>query len=516
MEEKKLPAGGQSPEEHEQSRELREERKLSEEKESVVESKYSQKEEQAAENKEKDMAADVENSESASSPADEQIVNNMKFKADDRVFNTTEFKALDQWYTDGEQKPDVVSKEQTEANKETQEESVPKAPAAKELLTPVDEGSSQPVQSIELKKAENSPGTPKVKGKPDPDALALKRKKIVVSAIVASMIMAGSLGAAAYAFDAFNAKANAKVAAAQQKPKPAMFQLYLEDKKFDLDLRTIGYNGKDTSTIDEQKLRAWLEKVNKEVYQPAQNARMKKVGYKITPEKQGRKMDVETVESWLTDIKPLINKPREIPMIPIEPLVTTEDLRNVDKKLIGDYRTRFDGSNVNRTTNIRLASKEINGLVLMPGEKFSFNKTVGERTAARGYKKAGVIVKGEFSEGIGGGICQVSSTLFNSVDEAGLRIVARYHHSAEVTYVPPGRDATVSWGGPDFKFRNNLNKPVMIKIKVGSNSITVYTYTVPGAKVHKKKVQDAPETFTTIKVDPDKPTEKLPKTDTNN
>jgi vancomycin resistance protein YoaR len=98
------------------------------------------------------------------------------------------------------------------------------------------------------------------------------------------------------------------------------------------------------------------------------------------------------------------------------------------------------------------------------------------------------------------------------VDEANLKIVQRRSHSKEVTYVPPGRDATVSWGGPDFKFRNNLNKPVLIRIKISGSHLTVYTYTVPGAKVARKKVPQAPESFSTIQVDPNKPTDNLPKT----
>lgn len=87
------------------------------------------------------------------------------------------------------------------------------------------------------------------------------------------------------------------------------------------------------------------------------------------------------------------------------------------------------------------------------------------RTPDKGYMKAPVIVRGELSEGVGGGICQVSSTLFNAVDRAGLEIVQRYSHSRRVPYVPPGRDATVSWGGPDLRFQNKYNQPVLIRAK---------------------------------------------------
>jgi vancomycin resistance protein YoaR len=341
-----------------------------------------------------------------------------------------------------------------------------------------------------------------------------KPKKILVGTIATAMVLAGLIGLSAYASNAgkVGTSPGGGVQAEQPKPAPAKLQLYLEDKKFELDLNSIGYNGKDLSTIDEAKLRTWLDQVKKQVDQEPKNAYQKKIGGPVTPEKPGRKMDVRTVETWLKDLKPFINKPVEIPMVTVQPSVTTEDLKNVMGKLIGKYTTKFDPGNVNRTTNIKLASRAIDGLILMPGDTFSFNRVVGPRTASRGYKPAKVIVKGEYSEGIGGGICQVSSTLYNSVDEAGLKITRRASHSKEVTYVPPGRDATVSWGGPDFRFKNNLNKPVLIDIKISGGYITVYTYTVPGARVARKKVPQAPESFTTIQVDPNKPTENLPKT----
>ncbi|WP_052807303.1 VanW family protein [Risungbinella massiliensis] len=286
--------------------------------------------------------------------------------------------------------------------------------------------------------------------------------------------------------------------------------LELDGKEFETDLTKMGYDGKDLKTINETQLRQWLDSVKKQVDVPAVNAKATKVDGTIQPEKVGRYMDTKQVNEWLKDIPSLINKPRQIPIIVVQPTITTEDIKNVQKKLAGSYTTKFDGKNENRTTNIRLSSEAIDGLILMPGEEFSFNKVVGERTAKRGYKEAGIIVKGEFSEGIGGGICQVSSTLYNSVDEAGLKITRRYSHSATVTYVPKGRDATVSWGGPDFRFQNNLDKPIMIRIVLGTNSITVKTYTVPSAKVQKKKVEPAPQTFVEMQVDPTTPTDKLP------
>lgn len=335
----------------------------------------------------------------------------------------------------------------------------------------------------------------------------------VKTGIIAFGLLIASCGVI-FGFDLF-AKEQLQTKSTGKKIAPVVEKTYKlvlthSQKEYQLDLKTVGYDGQNINTIQEHQVRKWLDTVKKQVDKPAVNAQADKVGGPITKGKYGSYMDTEKMSGWLTDLTPFINQATEIPMVEKKPLVTSDDLKQVLNKQIGQYITKFDGSNVNRTTNIKLASQEINNIILLPGESFSFNKVVGERTVGRGYKSAGVIVKGEFSEGIGGGICQVSSTLFNSVDKAGLKITRRFSHSAEVTYVPPGRDATVSWGGPDFRFKNNLNKPVTIKINIGPNDMSIETFTVPGAKVRLKSVKDAPQSFTQTKVDnPDKPNEQL-------
>ena len=110
-----------------------------------------------------------------------------------------------------------------------------------------------------------------------------------------------------------------------------------------------------------------------------------------------------------------------------------------------------------------LACEEIDGTVLQPGEVFSFNGTVGERTAEKGYKEGIIYADGGSSESeVGGGICQVSSTLYAAVEKAGLEIVERHSHSLKVTYIPKGMDATVDWGNKDFKFANNTGEAIYI------------------------------------------------------
>lgn len=166
-----------------------------------------------------------------------------------------------------------------------------------------------------------------------------------------------------------------------------------------------------------------------------------------------------------------------IPLKITLPNVTTNQIgTEAFPDLLATYSTTFSVSNTNRTTNIRLASNKINGVVLMPGEEFSYNKVVGQRTAAAGYKTAAVYVNGRVENGIGGGICQVSSTLYNTALRANLEIVQRSNHRFATGYVPLSTDATVSWGGPEFIFKNSRKYPVKVVSIVNGGKITVSIY----------------------------------------
>jgi vancomycin resistance protein YoaR len=299
----------------------------------------------------------------------------------------------------------------------------------------------------------------------------------------------------------------------QKKPKPIPAKLILthDRKTWTINMRKLGYNGKKDDTLDKEALLERLRVIKKQVDEPAVNARMKRWGSPIQPEKEGKLMDMAVIEhKWLDDLDKRLNHPQPIPMVPDQPDVTTEDLKQVNARKIGSYTTYYNPGNANRTTNVRLSSQAINNVVLNPGEVFSFNQTVGQRTSARGYRPAKIIVRGEYSEGIGGGICQTSSTLFNSVDEAGLQVVARFSHSKEVTYVPKGRDATVSWYGPDFRFKNNLTEPILIRSYLSGGALTVEVYSTPKADNHAKAVQPAPRNPEPVKNEqPKKPTDEL-------
>lgn len=178
----------------------------------------------------------------------------------------------------------------------------------------------------------------------------------------------------------------------------------------------------------------------------------------------------------------------QVPILRVYPKVDSEIISSIRTKLIGHYITYFNNGNKERTHNISLAADAINNHVVFPGEIFSFNKVVGKRTASRGYQPAPIIVRGELSEGIGGGICQVSSTLFNAADRSGMKILERYSHSKQVPYVPPGRDATVSWYGPDFTFKNKYNQPILIRAKAYPGKMVVLIYSSDEINIEKRKV----------------------------
>lgn len=159
---------------------------------------------------------------------------------------------------------------------------------------------------------------------------------------------------------------------------------------------------------------------------------------------------------------------------------------------ISSYTTRFRKSQVDRDHNITNAAKRINGTVLMPGDVFSFNQTVGQRTTATGFKPAPVFVNGGHGVGIGGGICQVSTTLYNATLLGNLKILARQNHSLPVGYIPLGRDATVDWGAIDFKFQNTTSAPIAIAAICTDDTLSFYVFgqKQPGITV---KIERGPE-----------------------
>lgn len=151
-----------------------------------------------------------------------------------------------------------------------------------------------------------------------------------------------------------------------------------------------------------------------------------------------------------------------------------EDIPQLAEVVVATYTTKFNPSVTGRNKNIELSAQAINNVILGTRDAFSFNTTVGPSDAAHGYQPAKELLNGELIDGIGGGICQTSSTLFNAIDQLAVSYIEKHHHSAPVGYVPTGRDATVSYGGKDFRFENTTGVPVLIKAIYNANgSLTV-------------------------------------------
>ena len=154
----------------------------------------------------------------------------------------------------------------------------------------------------------------------------------------------------------------------------------------------------------------------------------------------------------------------------------TLDVVKSKTKLLASFTTYFDSSNLSRTSNIRLASSFLNGSVVPAGKTISFNDTVGERKKSRGFLSAKIIENGEFTDGVGGGVCQVSTTLYNAALLSGLKIEEYHPHSLAVSYVPPSRDAMVSGRACDLKISNPFNEPVYIRAAVSGGSVRFEIY----------------------------------------
>ena len=177
----------------------------------------------------------------------------------------------------------------------------------------------------------------------------------------------------------------------------------------------------------------------------------------------------------------------ELPLQVFESGYKLEEVNTLDEVVVGSYTTNFNPSVTGRVRNIELSVQAIDNVILGVGDVFSFNTTVGERTKERGYQEAPEIVNKEMVMGIGGGICQTSSTLYNAVDQLNVKYVEHFNHSRSVGYVPKGRDATVAWNGPDFRFENTVDVPLLLNAVVNKEKGTV-TVEVRTSKAYAKQI----------------------------
>ena len=240
------------------------------------------------------------------------------------------------------------------------------------------------------------------------------------------------------------------------------------------------YKVLDENTDDEQKIeipvvqdipeKINIEKIHDEIYKEVKDAYYTKDPFTIHPEENGIDFDVEAAKAMLQEEKPEY----EIALKITKPKKTVKDIgTEAFPDLLATFSTNYQASNVSRTTNLKLASNKISGTVILPNEEFSYNKVVGERTISAGYKMAATYSNGQVVDGLGGGICQISSTLYDAVVMANLNVTTRRNHQFVTSYVPAGKDATVVWGAQDFKFVNSRKYPVRIVATVEGGVATV-------------------------------------------
>lgn len=249
---------------------------------------------------------------------------------------------------------------------------------------------------------------------------------------------------------------------------------------------------------DNSKLQEIATEINGKIYRQAQDATIAvDSNFAITPEVVGRKLEIDKIEDLVKqNLKSNEDVVITLPVKEVVPKVKKEDLNHINGKL-GEFSTRFNSSLTGRTENIRVATSTINATVLMPGEEFSFNKKTGNRGLDDGYREASIILNGKYEKGVAGGVCQVSTTLYNAALYSGLEITHRQNHSIPASYVDIGRDAAVVSGDFDLKFKNPYDYPILLKGFVSGNHVTFQVYgdlsQVPKVVLSSKVVSSIPK-----------------------
>ena len=217
-----------------------------------------------------------------------------------------------------------------------------------------------------------------------------------------------------------------------------------------------------------------VDKIHSEVYKEMQNAYYTKDPFEIHPEVEGVDFNVDEVKAMIAAED---KEEYTVKLTITKPTVTVNDIGTEafpDK--LGTFTTRYDERDTDRTTNLKLACQKLNNQVVLAGATFSYNSTLGERTIAAGYKNAKIYSNGQVVDGLGGGICQISSTLYNAVVDANLGIIERRNHQFVTSYVSAGKDATVVYGMTDFKFKNTRKYPIKIVATAQNGIATISIY----------------------------------------
>jgi vancomycin resistance protein YoaR len=247
-------------------------------------------------------------------------------------------------------------------------------------------------------------------------------------------------------------------------------------------------DGRTALSIGGRVADEWLVKLGRRVEHPAKDATFAVDGshVRVVPAQPGVRLDaVATAKAVLAAA--LRSQPaRRTTVLPVEEAQakrSTQEARAMNiRGVVSSYTTEYGGI-PNRIHNVQLVAHLIDGTLISPGSTFSFNQTTGARTADKGFLEAPVIVNGELTTGLGGGVCQVSTTVFNAAFEGGLKITERVNHALYISHYPQGRDATVDYPTVDLKFVNDTGNWLLLRTFVGSSSLTVNLY---GTPVHRK------------------------------
>ena len=238
-----------------------------------------------------------------------------------------------------------------------------------------------------------------------------------------------------------------------------------------------------------------IDKIHSEIYKEAKNAYFEEEPFKVYPEVKGVDFDVDKAKKLLNDYSN--NTDFTIELKYTNPKTTLKNLKiNLFRDELSTFFTQYDEKNKDRNTNLKIAAAKIDGTILSPGEEFSYNKIVGARSIEAGYKEAKIYQNGQVVDGLGGGICQISSTLYNAAILANLDITERFNHQFITSYVKPGRDATVAYGSKDLKFKNNRIYPIRIDVYVSNGMATVDIYGIK--EKQEKEVSIDVETVSTL------------------
>ncbi len=261
------------------------------------------------------------------------------------------------------------------------------------------------------------------------------------------------------------------------------------------DAISAAFKGRDIQVrilYDKQSLKKRLQEIAKLINKPGKDATIvveKGDIPRIIPEQPGIKLDIERSVKLIEDnLTSAGTEPVQLSVEAQIPRYTTKSLKDVDG-LIANASTAFNSAETNRSYNIRNALKTINGTILLPGEVFSLNEVLGPRSEKNGYKSAPVILNNQLVPGMGGGVCQVATTMYSAVLQACVEVVERQHHTFPPAYIAPGQDATIAGNNIDFKFKNNTGFPVFISAQAPGGKIQIKIFSKKSSPNRSVKIE---------------------------